>query len=138
MFNNEVTFLSYLHSIMEKKMFLGASPELFKNAKELRENETKQEKILWQYLKGKPMGFKFRRQHPVKWYIVDFYCHFLKLVIEVDGGIHDLKQVKLHDIERQKFLEKDGLTFLRFSNQQIEKDFESVKTAIETQLISNK
>ncbi len=61
---------------------------------------------MWGYLKTKPLGFKFRRQHPYYNYILDFYCHKLKLIIEVDGSIHDDEEIIKKDIERQKILEE--------------------------------
>lgn len=70
---------------MEKKMFLGAHPIIFENAKALRNNLTNAEIKLWGCLKTKPMGYKFRRQHPMSIFIADFYCHALKLIIEADG-----------------------------------------------------
>jgi len=112
-------------------MFLGAPPNIFERAKELRANETVSEKILWEYLKQKPMGYKFRRQHPIQLYVVDFYCHALKIVIEVDGTINDKIEIKENDIERQKYLEDNGLKFLRFTNMEIETDLEDVKQKIE-------
>jgi cyclase len=70
---------------MEKKMFLGAHPIIFENAKALRNNLTNAEIKLWGCLKTKPIGYKFRRQHPMSIFIADFYCHALKLIIEADG-----------------------------------------------------
>ena len=99
---------------MEQRMFFGASRIIFENARGLRKKMTEAEKILWGYLKTKPNGYKFRRQHPLGFYIADFYCHKLKLVIEVDGSIHDIEEVKLNDAIRQKLFEKEGLTVMRF------------------------
>lgn len=79
---------------MKRKMHAGATNELYQRARELRNRSTHAEDILWDYLKTKPNNFKFRRQHPYSIYILDFYCHSLKLVIEVDGGIHDSTQAK--------------------------------------------
>jgi cyclase len=75
-------------------MFSGAENLLFKRASELRKQQPFAEEILWNYLRTKPLGFKFRRQHPFSIYIVDFYCHQLKLAIEVDGSIHEVEEVK--------------------------------------------
>ena len=111
---------------MEENMFYGASKIIFENAKELRKNMTNAEKILWNYLKVKPNGYKFRRQHPLRVYIADFYCHKLKLVIELDGSIHDNEEVKLNDEIRQKLIEEDGLTVMRFKNEEILKSIENV------------
>ena len=68
-------------------MHAGAKPELFRFAEKLRANMTEEEKKLWAYLRSKPKGFKFRRQHPFSQYILDFYCHKAQLAIEIDGNI---------------------------------------------------
>src|SRR4051794_25780614 len=117
--------------MVEKKMFSGASSLIFQRAAKLRSNQTFAEEILWQYLRTKPMGFKFRRQHAFSTYILDFYCHRLSLVIEVDGSIHNLPEVKNNDAIRQKRLEDQGLTFIRFTNEQIIKGLAEVIRAIE-------
>ncbi len=122
---------------MEKKMFLRASNLIFEKAKDLRNNLTPAESILWSYLRQKPLGHKFRRQHPISIYIADFYCHSLKLIIEVDGNIHDKDRVHTHDIERQRNLEAEGIGFLRFTNFAVEKNLEVVIETIE-RYIQNK
>jgi cyclase len=111
---------------MKKKMFFGASHLLFERAKELRENMTEAELVLWEYLRQHPLGYKFRRQHPVGIYVVDFYCHKLKLVIEVDGSAHGEKEVRDADMERQGQLELDGLKVVRFTNEEVLKTGEVV------------
>jgi len=103
----------------KSNMHGGAAKLLYQKARELRNNSTHAEQILWGYLKTKPLGFKFRRQHPYSIYILDFYCHSLKLVIEVDGSIHTIKEVIENDAVRQGLLEKDGLKVIRFSNEEI-------------------
>lgn len=82
-------------------MFYNAGPLLFARAKELRNNVTQVEMILWGYLKTKPLGYKFRRQHPLLNYIADFFCYKLKLIIEADGSMHNKEEVKKTDEERQ-------------------------------------
>jgi cyclase len=82
---------------MKGNMFYGAGPLIFELAKKLRNNVTPTEMILWGRLKEYFPGRKFRRQHPVSLYIVDLYCHTEKLVIEIDGGIHDDEEVKTKD-----------------------------------------
>lgn len=78
-----------MQEIIEKEMFFGASPKIFQRATELRKNMTEAERILWSALRRKQLsGKRFRRQHPIETFIVDFYCHEARLVIEVDGGIH--------------------------------------------------
>jgi cyclase len=106
---------------MKKKMFLGADSILFSNAKANRNNPTHAEMVLWSCLHQRPLGYKFRRQHPISIYIGDFYCHALKLIIEVDGNVHADKEVMIKDAERQKNLEAEGISFLRFTNEQVEK-----------------
>lgn len=115
---------------MESKMHGGAQKPLFQRARELRNKSTRAEEVLWEYLKTKPFGIKFRRQHPYSVFILDFYCHSLKLVIEADGSIHNLEEVKKNDIERQKLLEQDGLKVIRFSNEEILNSLEKVKDGI--------
>lgn len=115
---------------MKKSMFLGADKLIFKNAAVLRGQMTAAETLLWGYLKGSQLGAKFRRQHPLGIYIADFYCHQYKLVIELDGGVHDRLDVKTNDIERQKSLENDGLKVLRFRNEQIFNQLETVLNKI--------
>jgi len=79
---------------MNRSMHSGAIKPLYQKARELRNSATHAETILWGFLKTKPFNYKFRRQYPYSIYILDFYCHSLKLVIEVDGTIHDLPEVK--------------------------------------------
>ncbi|HEY9177728.1 MAG TPA: endonuclease domain-containing protein [Flavipsychrobacter sp.] len=116
---------------MQKKMFLDATKSVFINAATLRSQMTPAEKVLWAYLKLKPIGYKFRRQHAISKYIADFYCHSLKLIIEVDGNIHNVKTVADNDKARQEFLESEGIRFLRFTNAEVLSDFDKVKTKIE-------
>ena len=82
-------------------MHFGASYLLFKRAEELRKFCTWEEGIVWGYLAGNKLGVKFRRQHPLLFYIADFYCHQLKLVIEIDGAVHNKEDVKINDAIRQ-------------------------------------
>ena len=123
---------------MKSKMHAGTIKLLYQKARELRNNSTHTEQILWGYLKTKPFGFKFRRQHPYSIYILDFYCHTLKLVIEVDGSIHSLADVKEIDIKREEMLEKDGLTVLRFENSELKNYPEVVFNKIEVLLRKRK
>jgi cyclase len=115
---------------MESKMHGGAQKPLFQMARENRNNATPAEEILWNYLKTKPLGIKFRRQHPYSVYILDFYCHALKLIIEVDGSIHNLEEVKKNDPERENLLKKDGLNIIRFTNDEVFCSLEKVKDTI--------
>ncbi|MBY5950861.1 endonuclease domain-containing protein [Algoriphagus marincola] len=110
-----------------ENLFYGASPEIHKRARELRKQMTPAEKVLWNFLKNKSLeGFKFRRQHPIDKYIVDFYCHQKKLVIEVDGSIHDQLDQKEYDSGRTSVLEEFGLKVIRFRNEEVLDNFQSV------------
>jgi len=119
---------------MQRKMFLDASKQVFENAYALRHNMTPAEKNLWSYLRLKPLGYKFRRQHAISKYVADFYCHAVKLIIEIDGAIHNTKETKETDNARQSFLESEGIKFLRFSNDDIDTRFDYVQTVIERHL----
>lgn len=123
---------------MNRKMHSGAVKPLYQMARELRNKATHAETILWGYLKTKPLGFKFRRQHPYSIYILDFYCHSLKLVIEVDGSIHDLAEIKENDRQRESLLQTDGLTIIRFGNKQVEENLHIVIKQIEDFIIKHK
>ena len=89
-------------------MFEGASHLIFENAKHLRKNMTAAEMCLWLHLRDGLNGFKFRRQHPVGLYIADFYCHKAKLIIEVDGSVHNKKDIKELDEIKENELVKWG------------------------------
>jgi len=104
-------------------MHYGATPKVFRNAARLRKNMTDPEKKLWEYLKTQPLGYKFRRQHPISKYILDFYCHKLRLSIEVDGGYHLTKEQREIDNQRTEFLKSVGITEIRFTNQEILNQF---------------
>jgi imidazole glycerol-phosphate synthase subunit HisF len=116
---------------MKNKMFDGAGNLIFQNAKALRKQPTDAERMLWMHLRTRPGGHKFRRQHPAGNFILDFYCHALKLAIEVDGSVHNDAQVKLDDQERQTILENTGITVIRFTNTEIMQQMESVMNRIE-------
>jgi len=104
---------------------------IFGMAKELRKNMTSSENALWFYLKGGINGLKFRRQHPIGIYIADFYCHHVKLIIEIDGSIHNEIEIIDSDKIRQKELEELGYTVIRFTNEQVKIELEKVLSEIE-------
>ena len=93
----------------EGGMFNEAHPLIFERARALRKNMTEAEKVLWGYLKGGINDLKFRRQHPIGIYIADFYCHPVKLIIELDGKIHEDAEVKILDEQRERELRNWGL-----------------------------
>lgn len=108
---------------MTKKpdMFYGASPGIFERAKMLRQNMTKQEKMLWEEVRGnRIMGLRFKAQHPISTFIADFYCHKIKLVVEIDGDSHNSLDQKSYDEGRNDEMLQLGITTLRFSNEDIE------------------
>lgn len=106
------------------------NPKLKKLAKNLRNNSTLSEVLLWQHLKKKQIrGYDFHRQKPMGNYIIDFFCDELLLAIEIDGYSHDEKLDK--DLIRQKELEKYGIRFLRFNDIDIKKNIEGVVAEIE-------
>lgn len=112
-------------------MFKGAPSSSFKNAENLRKKMTQAESILWKELRDKRfLGLKFRRQHPIQFYIVDFYCHKHSLVIELDGGYHSLKEQKEKDIERESVLNDLGFIVLRFNNEDVENRLDYVLNEI--------
>jgi very-short-patch-repair endonuclease len=94
--------------------------------KNLRKETTEAEKNLWQKLRNKGLGAKFRRQFGIKNYIVDFYCHKKGVIIEVDGFIHAENNVAKKDNNRQKELEELGFKVLRYRNEQVLYESESV------------
>jgi acetylglutamate kinase len=104
---------------MKENMFYGASSWVFQRAKELRNRMTPAEELLWKAIHINEWKLKFRRQHPVANWVVDFYCHPIKLVIELDGGVHDAEDVKKKDAERENYLKKMGLIVLRFKNEDV-------------------
>jgi very-short-patch-repair endonuclease len=111
-------------------MFYNIKPHIFEKAKALRNNMTEAELLLWEQLKGKKMlGLRFRPQHPIDIFIADFYCHPIKLVIEVDGEIHMSKEQKEYDIGRTGELNYWGIEVIRFTNEEIENN---IKKVIET------
>ncbi|MDD5031453.1 MAG: endonuclease domain-containing protein [Patescibacteria group bacterium] len=82
----------------------------------LRNNATKAEKIFWQELRNNKIGVKFRRQHGIKGYVVDFYCPKLKLIIELDGVVHDFRKQRERDYLKEKELEKLNFKVIRYNN----------------------
>ena len=101
------------------------NPNLTKNAKVLRKNMTKEERHLWyDFLKDYPV--RFLRQKVIDQYIVDFYCHEARLIIELDGSQHYEKQGQKNDAIRTEKLEKRDLTVIRISNSEISRNFRGV------------
>ena len=115
-----------------KSMFYNASPDIFQKAKVLRHNMTETEEILWERLRRKQLGVRFKAQHPIERFIADFYCHQSKLVIEVDGKIHEYQ--KEYDSGREAEIEKYGIKIIRFTNDEVIKDIDRVIEKIKLNL----
>ncbi|WP_458627856.1 endonuclease domain-containing protein [Winogradskyella sp. PC D3.3] len=112
-----------------KNKIIPYNPELKQLARQLRKHSTLPEVLLWQHIKQRAYGVQFHRQVPMLSYIADFYCHELRLVIEIDGDSHEYSFQ--YDTKRQSELEAYGVTFLRFSNEEVKKNMFSVLLVIE-------
>jgi very-short-patch-repair endonuclease len=99
-------------------------------ARELRRKPTLPEGLLWQALRPRPNGIKFRRQHPIGWYIADFYCAAASLVIEVDGESHIMGDRPDRDIRRDQWLQAQGLHVVRFNAADVMNDLDAVVWSI--------
>ena len=99
---------------------------LLEKAREMRRNPTEAESVLWNYLSGDKLGVHFRRQHPVFGYIPDFVCIGQKLIIEIDGGYHLADEQPELDAERTQWLNKAGFHVLRFTNEEVLSDIDSI------------
>lgn len=110
---------------------------LRKRARKLRNNMTKAEIILWSRIRSKQIkGYKFRRQYPLYNFIVDFYCHKLKLIIEVDGEIHNLPEQAKSDKYRDHLLKDNGYYVVRLTNHEIETNLKSSLMKIESIIVN--
>ncbi|HOY19832.1 MAG TPA: endonuclease domain-containing protein [Haliscomenobacter sp.] len=117
------------------EMYYGALTRNFEYAKQNRVNSTPAESALWEELRNKKLkGYKFRRQHPVGIFILDFYCHAAKLAIEIDGEYHLEQEQQLYDRARTELLYQAGIKELRFTNQDILTNLPSVLGTI-TQIL---
>jgi len=108
-----------------------ADPVMVDIARDLRQRQTAAEQVLWEALRGRRLdGIKFRRQHPIEntAYVVDFLCYESRLVVEIDGGIHDT-QVQ-DDAIRQANIEAQGYRVIRFRNKAVQADLPGVLAAI--------
>lgn len=107
------------------------SPELKERCREMRKNPTEAERVLWERLRDRRLnGHKFRRQHPIGGYVVDFYCIEAYLGIEVDGGVHLNKEQAENDRQRSEDLARMGISILRFWNSEVLADIEGVLNRI--------
>ena len=112
-----------------RNMHLGAKASTFSNAYSLRKKPTKAEKLLWERLKNRQVeGARFRRQHPIKDFVVDNFVNELKLSIEIDGKYHNEAGQKFSDNNRTEVLFSYGVTIIRFTNEEV---FYTIDTVIE-------
>jgi very-short-patch-repair endonuclease len=118
---------------MERQAAWDISPALKQKmtevARQFRKEPTTSEEILWQAIRGQKLdGRRFRRQQPIGVFVVDFYCSAEKLIVEVDGPIHELQRE--HDQQRQELLESLGLKMVRVTSKQVETDIDSALALI--------
>ncbi|MFL9831968.1 endonuclease domain-containing protein [Flavobacterium sp. ST-87] len=115
-----------------KRKIIPYNSKLKELARDLRNNSTKAEIILWLKVKGKQMyGYDFHRQKPIDNYILDFFCQELMLGIEVDGYSHEFLEIQQKDSIKEKRMNELGILVLRFSDYEVLKDMENVIRAIE-------
>ena len=111
----------------EMPLFYGAKPETFEAARILRIRMTPAEKLLWERLRNKQLNnLKFRRQHPIHFYIADFYCHEKKLVVELDGKIHEKPENLEWDKNRTAVMNDYDIKVIRFTNEEVIGEIEKV------------
>ena len=102
-------------------------PDILKHARTLRSKQTDAEQLLWALLRDRRFaGKKFRRQHPIDRYILDFYCHECRLAVELDGGQHNDEETRSRDERRSRFLREQGVRVVRFWNHDVLLQTESV------------
>jgi len=115
--------------------YFGAGPELMRIAGDLRKSMTPAERVLWERLRNRQVrGYRFRRQHPIKNFIVDFFCYEAMLIIEVDGSVHDEIKQSERDEQRTLILKRLGIKVIRFSNYEVINLTDQVITKIEEEL----
>ena len=105
------------------------------NAKRMRRGQTEAESFLWSYIRANQLGVHFRRQHPIGDFIADFICIDQRLIIEVDGNIHNKPEQQDWDKQRTAFLESQDYRVVRFSNEQVLHDIEKVIAHIKSYII---
>lgn len=121
-----------------KRKIIPYNPTLKQLARNLRNDSTLGEVLLWNELSGKKFfGYDFHRQKPLLNYIVDFYCHELSLVIEIDGRYHNEGLQYSLDMSRENELKKYGLTILRFEEMEIRRDMFNVLRTLETHVLNS-
>ena len=100
-------------------------------ARQIRQDETWAEKLVWRWLRDRRFSaYKFRRQHPIGDYVLDFFCEEAELNIELDGSQHGFPEQQQHDLEREKFLQSRGIKTLRFWNSHLRRNAQSIRDTI--------
>jgi len=118
-----------------RKLHWGSKGRIFLNAKSLRMNMTQAETILWNALRNNKLnGYKFRRQHPISRFIADFYCHEARLVIEIDGEIHNDIDSHAYDRDRSNIIKELDIKVIRFTNYEILNSLETVLIQINSEI----
>lgn len=111
---------------MRTEMHMGSPLRNFSFGRENRRQSTKAEKILWEHLRNRNLGYTFRRQHPISDFIADFYCHECKLIIEIDGEYHNELEQQQYDKGRTYILNELKVTVIRFTNREVHKQINFV------------
>ena len=122
--------------LVDMKYKIFNNKELIGNRRSLRNKSTKAEILLWHYLKDKQLGNKFRRQHSIGNFIVDFYCPKTKLVIEIDGVSHFHDKIYFKDKIKEKYIQNLGIRIIRFEDKLVYKSLEKVLEIIKKNLTS--
>jgi len=117
--------------------FHGATPNSFEKARLLRLNATSAEQELWKYIRKRQLdGLRFRRQHPVDQFILDFYCHESCLAIELDGEVHNYREQKMYDKEREIIIAGFGIRIIRFKNEEVFNSLDTVLSKIKMEALT--
>jgi len=118
-----------LYNAFSEHIWIGSCTYNFQ--RKLRKNQTRSETVFWKVVKGRKFaGFKFRRQHPIGRYIVDFFCKELPLIVEIDWPIHKETEQRIYDKFREDDLAHLWYNLIRFTNKNIVSSIESIKFAI--------
>ena len=125
-----MTLMAYSYQTADPMLY----PLLRDLARKNRNNPTEAETLLWNYLKNNGLGVTFKRQHIIGDYITDFVCMDSKLIVELDGGYHQLPQQQTNDAERTKWLENKGYKIIRFTNEELFENIDEVLEKIKEKL----
>ena len=112
--------------------------ELKSRRRQLRQDSTKAEQVIWQCIRNSKLGYKFRRQYSIGSYVADFCCPELKLIVEIDGAYHDYGEQIEYDNEREEYLKAAEFKIIRFRNEEIEDDYILVSNKIKRECLKIK